>query len=605
MHHVEAVKFAKLLKHNEYETLVEQYSFNWIAFSVKLWEQLWKAPTRDKKLHRRLLCISFGSNKLHLLGVLKNFDEIFKNMKPDVVCEKISCISGHHANLMMPVKNIIKQSGETSAKKYILRAILDMGEGGFLDLLNAVAACSDIAHNFVTKSYPDFERYYRLFLHERWRTERGKIYFCECDIPIANVIMESKSNKLEKECMVDLRYEHFPVSASDAAKNDFYEGEVVILRKYQEEIAQPAYNGQNTLICAPTGTGKTVVAASIARNHLVMGKKNNLHTKICFFVTNTTFLEQQAELLEKYVGHRWKVVFLSGVTVNTPVERTIEAYDVIVITPQLIVNLLKTCDEDNSLSFSLSSISLMFFDEAHHADGNHPYNVIMNVYHDMKHTGKILDGKRLPQVVGLTASLGIGNAQNTSEAVEHFIKICANLDITVLSYVRENTDELRVFSSIVADETKLIASNITTDSVAIGIFDLFKRFEDILKRIVRSISMSDKICEHSNQDTLQKLITPPADKYSKVYETWFSQLLVNFVPMIKLERESRFLIMTCLQFIGILFRTLEYYRHFPSYVAKKYFENEIDIVRHNVDQELVDIMQGAYFLCILISFNVF
>lgn len=54
----------------------------------------------------------------------------------------------------------------------------------------------------------------------------------------------------------------------------------MILRKYQKEIAQAAYNGQNTLIYAPTGTGKTVVAASIARNHLVMGRKNNFYTKV-------------------------------------------------------------------------------------------------------------------------------------------------------------------------------------------------------------------------------------------------------------------------------------------------------------------------------------
>uniref|UniRef100_A0A1I8EIM6 RNA helicase n=1 Tax=Wuchereria bancrofti TaxID=6293 RepID=A0A1I8EIM6_WUCBA len=514
-------------------------------------------------------------------------------MKPDIVCEKISCISRHHANLMMPVKNIIEQIGETSAKKYILRMILDMGEGAFLDLLNAVAACSDVAHHFVTESYPGFERNYRLFLHERKKMERGKLYFCECDFPIADVIMSSRSNELDKTCMIDLRYEHFPVNASDTAKGDIYEGEVIVLRKYQEEIAQPAYDGRNTLICAPTGTGKTVVAASIARNHLVMGRKNNLHTKICFFVTNVVFLEQQTKLLKRFVGHRWKVVFLCGVAANTPVAETIATHDVIVITPQLIVNLLNNSNENNSVLFSLSSFSLMFFDEAHHADGNHPYNVIMNNYHDMKHAGKILDGKRLPQIVGLTASLGIGSAQNASEAVEHFVKICANLDITVLSYVHENIDELRAFSSIAADETKLVPFNIKTDSIATGIMNLFKRFEIFLNKIVRSVPMSDKIHDNSNQDLLLKLLNPPHDKCSKVYETWFSQLLVGFVPLAKLERLIRFRIMTCLQLIGILFRSLDHYIHFPSCVARKYFENEFSFIRHTADQELVDIMEAC------------
>ncbi|MCP9259015.1 putative ATP-dependent RNA helicase DDX58 [Dirofilaria immitis] len=559
VNHVKAIKFANLLELNEYETLVEQYSFNWITFSVKLWERLWKAPTRallfetvltflascDRKLHRRLSCMDSTNNLLDLIQVLKNFNEIFKNMEPYVVSEKISNISRHHANLMMPVKDIIKQ--------------LDMGNGAFLDLLNAVAACSDVAHHFVIRSYPDFERYYRLFMHERGKVERGKVYFCECDVPVANVVMESRSNELENVNMIDLRHERFPVSASDIVKDDIYEG-------FVEEIARPAYDGFNTLICAPTGTGKTVVAASIARNHLVMGRKNNLYTKASL-----------------------ESCFLSGIMVNTPIAETIEAYDVVVITPQLIVNLLKICNEGNGLPFSLSSFSLLFFDEAHHADGNHPYNVIMNDYHDMKRTGKIPDGKRLPQIIGLTASLGVGNAQNASEAVKHFIKICANLDITVLSYVHENIDELREFSSIAADETKLVAFDITTDSVAIDILNLLERFENILKRIARLISISNKICQ--NQDILYRLRSPPDNKCSKVYETWFSELLINFVPIAKLEKENRFHIMTCLEFIKILFRTLQYYIHFPSYVAKKYFENEFNVLQHTADREFVDIMQ--------------
>ncbi|VDK86678.1 unnamed protein product [Onchocerca ochengi] len=276
--------------------------------------------------------------------------------------------------------------------------------------------------------------------------------------------------------------------------------------------------------------------------------------------------------------------------VNAPLVETIKAYDVIIITPQLIVNLLKTCDE-GSLPFSLSSFSLMFFDEAHHADGNHPYNVIMNDYHDMKYSGEIPDGKRLPQVIGLTASLGIGNAQNASEAVKHFIKICANLDIIVISYVHENVDELRAFSSIAVNETKFVASNLTTDPVANDILKLLMRFESILSRAAESISISDKIYQHSDQDMLYSLQNPPDIKYSKEYETWCSHLLVRSVPIAKLERKIRLHIMTCLEFILLLIHTLDYCIHFPSYVAKKYFESEFNVLQHTAEQRLVDIMR--------------
>lgn len=50
-----------------------------------------------------------------------------------------------------------------------------------------------------------------------------------------------------------------------------------------------------------------------------------------------------------------------------------------------------------------------------------------------------------PQVVGLTASPGAGKAKNDEDAIEHLVKLCANLDASEICTVRreDNVAELQ------------------------------------------------------------------------------------------------------------------------------------------------------------------
>lgn len=77
-------------------------------------------------------------------------------------------------------------------------------------------------------------------------------------------------------------------------------------------------------------------------------------------------------------------------TVDAPIEMIVEKSDIVVLTPQILVNFL-----NDKLLPSLSIFTLMIFDECHNTIGQHPYNVLMFKYLDQK-----LDSpnQRLPQV---------------------------------------------------------------------------------------------------------------------------------------------------------------------------------------------------------------
>lgn len=46
------------------------------------------------------------------------------------------------------------------------------------------------------------------------------------------------------------------------------------------------------------------------------------------------------------------------------------------------------------------------------------------------------------QVIGLTASVGVGDAKTVEEAMLHICKLCAALDASVIATVRDNVEEL-------------------------------------------------------------------------------------------------------------------------------------------------------------------
>lgn len=154
---------------------------------------------------------------------------------------------------------------------------------------------------------------------------------------------------------------------------------------------------------------------------------------------------------------------------NEDIFKTFCRYDVFVITAQMLVNAMHKRD------VSIESFTLLIFDECHHCHGGHSFYKTMIPYHDKKH-GHLEDQIDLPQVhvhmlypslnqnniditgsgwdsfisfyivslqiVGCTASIGVGKAKSVDQTVEHVKVMMANLDADVLVSVQRNRQEL-------------------------------------------------------------------------------------------------------------------------------------------------------------------
>ncbi|XP_060565541.1 antiviral innate immune response receptor RIG-I-like isoform X2 [Ruditapes philippinarum] len=210
------------------------------------------------------------------------------------------------------------------------------------------------------------------------------------------------------------------------------------LYPFQHELAGKALAGENTIIVAPTGSGKTWVATHIIDRHLNMPTEGGKKRRVVFMARNGILVEQQKNFISKRLPYA-NVQHLKGDTDEAMMLNAfLEDYDIFLFTPQILVNNL------NKDVKSLSVFSLMVFDECHHTIRNQPYNTLMKKYLLEKSNGI----KNLPQIIGLTASIGTGRAKSEQDALEHIFNVCASLDVRDLSTVEKHKDDLAKHVSI-------------------------------------------------------------------------------------------------------------------------------------------------------------
>ncbi|CAH1788621.1 unnamed protein product [Owenia fusiformis] len=203
----------------------------------------------------------------------------------------------------------------------------------------------------------------------------------------------------------------------------------VELRPYQENLAAPSLKKENTIICCPTGSGKTLTAAYIChrlRKEAMKINNGEKHFKTVFIVCIRNLKEQQMnnfKLLEFDEG------VLATIDEESDVFEVIRSRDVVFMTAQVLVNTLK------SGRLKITDLDFIIIDECHHTTKGHPYNVIMQEFYLQEKERQPIEGRgSLPQILGLTATLGVGENERP---IDHCINMCANLDCKSVTHVRE------------------------------------------------------------------------------------------------------------------------------------------------------------------------
>ncbi|RUS70384.1 hypothetical protein EGW08_021853, partial [Elysia chlorotica] len=251
------------------------------------------------------------------------------------------------------------------------------------------------------------------------------------------------------------------------------------LRKYQSELADIALTGRNCIICAPTGSGKTKVAIEIIQEHL----KRVPNAKVAFFANTVHLVLQQHKAIERHLPS-YKVLSLTGKSKDSlQLHMLLHGYHVVVLSPTILVNHL--CGKRPSLAEGISAFTLLVFDECHHTQKDESYNEVM--YYYLKEKRKGLSRKSLPQIVGLTASIGIDKATNIEDATRNIMKICGNLDVDHLAVVKRNIDELREIVPMPEEYQEELVEN-TSIEVRTKIYDIMERLEAIAEHYAKELN---------------------------------------------------------------------------------------------------------------------
>ncbi len=193
---------------------------------------------------------------------------------------------------------------------------------------------------------------------------------------------------------------------------------VIERRVYQTQLASAARDA-HTLVCLPTGLGKTTVSLLVTADRL-----DAVGGKVLFLAPTKPLVQQHADFYREAlsVPDEEVVVFTGEIRPEDRADRWTDAR-VVIATPQVVENDLV------GSRISLANVTHLTFDECHRATGEYAYVYIAERYHDDADD---------PLVTGMSASPG-GDK-------ESILTVCRNLGLEEVEVMTEGDADVSTYT---------------------------------------------------------------------------------------------------------------------------------------------------------------
>ncbi|MGC8674074.1 MAG: DEAD/DEAH box helicase family protein [Thermoprotei archaeon] len=219
----------------------------------------------------------------------------------------------------------------------------------------------------------------------------------------------------------------------------------IVPRDYQLNIYRSA-SQENTLVVLPTGLGKTAIAAMVAARRF----EEFPDRKILVLAPTRPLAEQHLSSFRSMLEIEDMKLLTGEVDPDTRKWQW-NHNSILFMTPQAVRNDLE------DYRYDLTQVSLIVFDEAHHAVGDYPYVFIASRY--MKECNA-------PLIMGLTASPG--------HTKEHLNEVLSNLFIKRIEARDERSPDVAPYVNDVKEERVVLDLPPEIKEVA-GLFEILSQ----------------------------------------------------------------------------------------------------------------------------------